>query len=241
MLTLFLNSLKGWNLLIPRAFHPYLFVQLLHRKLPSPCCNGFVFGAQTLVQIEKGFFPQSLHLVCKRLLGVWELCGSIQLQNSPLCKMLGMALMWQLAMLAQVVFDRRQRKREGRKEKKCKHKRQSIGIFLLRWIAFAGISSFSPSFSCKKHLYFSLYRCFVMAVKNSLFDWICHWRHLVILMDSLDAGPRLAGSIFFKMIFFSYDIMETGLPFTADWTVSGIIWHIVLYMPVYKNVNDNHS
>lgn len=172
ILTLFLNSLKGWNLdlVLPRAFYPYLFVQLLHGKFPSLCCNGFVFGAQTLVQIEKCFFPH----VCKRWLGVWELCDSIQLQNSPLCKMQGMALMWQLAMLAQVVFDRRQRKREGGKEKKIKHKRQSIGIFLLRWIASAGISSFSPLFSCKKTYFFPLYRCFVMAVKNSLFDWICH-------------------------------------------------------------------
>lgn len=32
----------------------------------------------------------------------------------------------------------------------------------------------------------------------------------------------------FSDAFLSYDIMETGLPFTEDWTVSGIIWHIVL-------------
>lgn len=29
-------------------------------------------------------------------------------------------------------------------------------------------------------------------------------------------------------VFPPYDIMETGLPFTADWTVSSTIWHIVL-------------
>lgn len=66
ILTLILNSLKGWNLdlLLPRAFHPYLFVQLLHGKLPSLCYNGFVLRAQTLVQIKKASFSQSLHLMC---------------------------------------------------------------------------------------------------------------------------------------------------------------------------------
>lgn len=139
-LTLFLNSLKRWNLdlLLPRAFHPYLFVQLVHGKLLALCYNGFVLRAQTLVQIEKKpfFFPPTVFTphVCKRWLGVWELCRSIQLQNSPLCKMQGMALMWQLAMLAQVVFDRRQRKGKegkGKKKKKQKHKGKVWEFFLI--------------------------------------------------------------------------------------------------------------
>lgn len=66
-----------------------------------------------------------------------------------------------------------------------------------------------------------------MTVKNCLLDWICRQGHLVMLMDPLDAEPTLAGSIFFRR-FPPYDIMETGLPFTADWTVSGSMWHIVL-------------
>lgn len=137
------------------------------------------------------------------VVGCLRVCRSIQLQNSPCCKMQGMALMWQLAVLAQVVFDRRQRKREGGKEKNGNIKVNFWNFssemnclcrdqFFLSFLKFLGK---------KKNLCFPLYLCFVTTVKNSLFDSICPWRHSVILMDSLDAGPRLAGSIFFRCFF----------------------------------------
>lgn len=83
-----------------------------------------------------------------------------------------------------------------------------------------------------------------MTVKNSLFDLICHRRHSVILMDSLDAGHRHAGSIFFRcFLFFSPFLMtlqKQGYPLlqTERWVVLFDI--LYCYMPVYKNANDNH-
>lgn len=80
------NSLKGCDsdLLLPKAFCSYMFVQLLHGKLPLVCCNRFVLRAQTLVQKRNDFSPSVLTpLECKRWLGVCEQRCSIQLQNSP--------------------------------------------------------------------------------------------------------------------------------------------------------------
>lgn len=153
-----------------------------------------------------------------------------------------MALMWQLAMLAQVVFDRRQRKKGKRQRKKG-------NIKVNFW-------NFSSEMNClcrdqfflsfliflkKKKSCFPLYLCFVMTVKNSLFDWICHWRHSVNLMDSLDGGPGLAGSIFFRCFFFSLmTLWKQVYPLqqTERWVVLFDI--LYCYMPVYKNANDNH-
>lgn len=114
--------------------------------------------------------------------------------------MQGTALMWQLAMLAQVVFDRRQRKQEGEKKNwsikgKLWNISSEVNCLCRNQLFFSAISKKKETDHC-----FPLY-CFVMAVKNSPFDWICVWQHLVILMDSLDAGPRLAGSIFFRCFF----------------------------------------
>lgn len=61
---------------------------------------------QTMVTIS---VVLSLNTPWERVNASW----TIQLQNVPSCKMQWMALMWQLAMLARVVFDRRQRK-EGK-------------------------------------------------------------------------------------------------------------------------------
>ena len=81
-------------------------------------------------------------------------------------------------MLAQVVFDRRQRKREGgekKKKKNQKHKGKVLEFFLIDELLLQKsiLSLISHCLGGQKkttHLCFPPYLCFVMTVKNSLFD-----------------------------------------------------------------------
>lgn len=78
-------------------------------------------------------------------------------------------------------------------------------------------------------------------LKQRLFDWICHCRHSVMLMDPLDAGPRLAGSIFFRCSFF-LSLWHYKKRSTLYSRLNGE-WCYLTYCTatVYKNANDNHK
>lgn len=111
----------------------------------------------------------------------------------------------------------------------------------LRGNAFTRISSFSSfSYSKRKILLPQWSLASVMSVKNRLWDWICHQRHLVILMDPLDTGHMLDGSIFFRCFsaLWYYRNAPTLYCKTEDWAlVFDILFCLV---PVYKNANDDH-
>jgi len=149
--------------------------------------------------------------------------------------------MWQLAMLAQVVFDRRQRKRGRRDIKKHLNIKGTLWNVSSASNCLCGNQLFFCHFFKKKKidLCFSPH-CLVMTVKNSRLDWICNWRHLVILMDSLDAGLWLAESIFLRCFSFLMTLWKQVYPLrhTGRWVVLFDIFYG--YMPVYKNANDNH-